>query len=154
MSGAFFSVVSGCFHWFINYLSGQQFVVAFLALRVISPAEMWCDANAADFSNAITIDSAADGAIGVYVADVDGDSQLDVLAALFNDDAIMWYRNTDGKGSFSEGNAILSINSPRSVFAGDITSDSFTDVVAGSGSLYHSYGTSAWYKNMDGEGES
>ena len=37
---------------------------------------------------------AADGALAVTVADVDGDGDADVLSASFLDDSIAWYRTT------------------------------------------------------------
>ncbi len=45
------------------------------------------------------ISTAADGARSVYVADVDGDGDLDALSASYNDDKIAWYENTDGDGT-------------------------------------------------------
>jgi flagellar hook assembly protein FlgD len=47
------------------------------------------------------ISISADGAFTVYVADVDGDGDMDVLSASLNDDKIAWYEN-DGSESFTE----------------------------------------------------
>ena len=37
----------------------------------------------------------------VYMADLDGDGDLDVLSASALDDTVAWYKNTDGTGAFS-----------------------------------------------------
>lgn len=42
----------------------------------------------------------ADMAIG---ADLDSDGSVDILAAPFQDDRVMWYKNSDGNGAFSLG---------------------------------------------------
>ena len=52
------------------------------------------------FGSENTISSAADAADGVFAADVDGDGDMDVLSASFNDDKIAWYEN-DGSQSFT-----------------------------------------------------
>ena len=40
-----------------------------------------------------TITAAADGAIGVYAADLDRDGDVDVLSTSLNDKSITWYEN-------------------------------------------------------------
>ena len=47
-----------------------------------------------------TITTAADGAITVFAADVDGDGDMDVLSASAYDDKIAWYEN-DGRQNFT-----------------------------------------------------
>ena len=46
------------------------------------------------FSTQKTITTQADDATSVYAADIDGDGNLDVLSASYNDDKIAWYENT------------------------------------------------------------
>ena len=46
------------------------------------------------------ISAFADGARGVFAADVDGDRDFDVISASFLDDQVSWYENTDGLGTF------------------------------------------------------
>ena len=39
------------------------------------------------------IATSASGARNVYVADMDGDGDLDIVSASYNDDTIAWYEN-------------------------------------------------------------
>ena len=39
--------------------------------------------------------------INVYAADLDGDSDMDVISQSNPDDLIVWYENLDGLGNFS-----------------------------------------------------
>ena len=59
-----------------------------------------------------TITTAADGAISVFAADVDGDGDTDVLSASFSDNKIAWYEN-DGSENFTT-HTITTAASPRS----------------------------------------
>ena len=43
-----------------------------------------------------TISTTADGARAVFVADMDGDGDLDVVSASETDDKIAWYKNASG----------------------------------------------------------
>ena len=36
----------------------------------------------------------------MLAVDLDGDRDVDVLSSLSGDDTIVWFENTDGKGSF------------------------------------------------------
>jgi hypothetical protein len=95
------------------------------------------------------ISTEADGAASVFAADVDGDSDVDVLSASPNDDKIAWYENVDGMGSFGPQKVISdSANSAWSVFAADLDGDSDMDVLSAS----YSDNKIAWYENRDGSG--
>ena len=39
-----------------------------------------------------------DGTLGVHIADIDGDGNMDLASASYNDDKIAWYENTNGDG--------------------------------------------------------
>ena len=53
------------------------------------------------------IATTADGAEDVYIADIDGDGDLDIVSASLNDDTIAWYENDGGSNpSFSAANII------------------------------------------------
>ena len=38
--------------------------------------------------------------VAVYTADLDGDRDMDILSISVGDTKIVWYENTDGKGTF------------------------------------------------------
>ena len=65
------------------------------------------------------ISTSADGAFSVYVEDIDGDGDMDVLSASRNDDKIAWYEN-DGSEGFTEHAISTSTDDPRSVYAADV----------------------------------
>jgi len=96
-----------------------------------------------------TITTQASGATSVYAADMDGDGDMDVLSASFNDNKIAWYENTDGKGTFSTQKIITTqASGAQSVYAADMDGDGDMDVL--SASLYDN--KIAWYENTDGKG--
>jgi len=85
----------------------------------------------------------------VLSADLDGDGSPDVLAASAPDDKAVWYRNTDGLGTFGAEQPITNAaDSPRSLFAADLDGDGDLDVASAS-----SGGSEvAWHVNTDGLG--
>jgi len=96
-----------------------------------------------------TVDSFFDGASSVYAADVDGDGDLDALAAGEDVGAINWYENTLGDGSawlkhLVGGGFGLS----QSVYAADVDGDGDTDVLGTSVLLAEI----AWWENTLGDG--
>lgn len=90
----------------------------------------------------------AENAYAVYAVDLDGDGDLDVLSASFDDDTIAWYENTDGRGSFGP---LIPISKATKgaidVAAGDLDNDGDADVVAASSFD----GTISWFEN-EGDG--
>jgi len=85
----------------------------------------------------------------VSAADMDGDGDIDVLSASFNDDKIAWYENMDGQGSFGEPQIITTnANGAYSVFTADIDNDGDLDVLSAS----INDDKIAWYENIDGQG--
>lgn len=102
------------------------------------------------FSEQIVIDQTdVDSPQSVYTADLDGDGDMDILAASADDDKIAWYENTDGKGAFGPQQVInTDTDSPRSVYASDLDGDGDMDVV--SASIFDD--KVAWYENTDGQG--
>ena len=92
------------------------------------------------------------GAASVYVADMDGDGDMDILSASADDyDAdVSWYENTDGLGTFSDQNVISAeISGGDSVFAADLDGDGDLDVLSAS----RGDDKVAWYRNLDGLGD-
>jgi len=105
-----------------------------------------------------SINSAADGAEAVRVADIDGDGDLDVVAGLYGDNQVAWYEND---GSPSDGGWTHHIvkdysgNGIEDVFVADIDDDGDLDIISADGNgdkiLYHindgTPGNGAWSTN-------
>jgi hypothetical protein len=87
----------------------------------------------------------ANGASSVYAADVDGDGDMDVLSASFNDDKIAWYEN-DGRQNFTNHIITRAADGAQSVYAADVDGDGDLDVLSASSND----DKIAWYEN-DGE---
>ena len=101
------------------------------------------------FTGPQLISTSADVARSVFAADLDGDGDVDVLSASWNDDKIAWYENTDGLGDFGPERIIsTSADGAYSVFAADLDGDGDVDVL--SASLFDD--KIAWYENIDGLG--
>jgi hypothetical protein len=84
----------------------------------------------------------ADGANSVLAADLDGDQDLDVVAASTTDNTIRWFENEGG--SFADARIISDTAAgARSVFAADLDGDDDLDVIAASSGD----DTVAWYRN-------
>ncbi|MFH2142730.1 MAG: FG-GAP-like repeat-containing protein [Bacteroidota bacterium] len=95
------------------------------------------------------ITTIADGARSAYACDIDGDTDIDVLSASYNDSKIAWYENTDGSGTFGTQQIIAgSTIGASSVYSCDIDGDGDSDVIAGS----ISDSKLAWYNNTSGNG--
>lgn len=84
-----------------------------------------------EFGNQIIISIDATVAMSVYVEDMDGDGDLDVLSASISDKDIAWYENIDGQGTFGEKEIIHdTCNDAFSVHAADIDNDGDMDVLS------------------------
>ncbi len=96
-----------------------------------------------------TVDGTFDGAYSVYVADVNGDGDMDVLGAAVLDDAIAWWENTSGNGTaWTEHTVDGAFDGAGSVHAADVDGDGDMDV------LGTAYGDDAiaWWENTNGDG--
>jgi len=99
--------------------------------------------------NQKNITTHANGAISIFAADFDGDNDMDILSASYNDDKIAWYENIDGLGTFgSEQTISINADGAMSVFAADIDNDGDMDIVSASALDFKI----AWYENTDGIG--
>jgi hypothetical protein len=89
------------------------------------------------------IATSADGARDVFVADMDGDGDMDIISASANDDTIAWYEN-DGAAdpSWTASNIATSADGARSVFAADMDGDGDMDILSAS----YNDDTIAWYE--------
>ena len=77
----------------------------------------------------------------ITLADIDGDSDLDLLAVYFEDNLVAWYRN-DGGGYFD---SLIIINDKEKnmsgIFAADLNDDGNIDVITGG------LNNVSWFKN-------
>ena len=85
-----------------------------------------------------------DHAYGVYIHDLDGDGDQDIIAASTYDDKITWLENNGAADpTFAATTIATSADGPRDVFVADIDSDGDMDIVAAS----REDDTISWYEN-------
>lgn len=91
-----------------------------------------------------TVDDNFDGAHSVVATDIDGDGNLDILAAAFSGDQIAWWENLDGQAeSWFKREVDNDFPNTPSVYATDIDGDGDMDIVAAGDN------TIAWWENTD-----
>ena len=103
------------------------------------------DGNANPTWAAADIATSANSARSVFVADMDGDGDMDIVSASSNDNTIAWYENNgDANPTWTAADISTSANAPHSVFVADIDGDGDMDIVsADSGD-----NTIAWYESV------
>ncbi len=90
------------------------------------------------------ITAAVGGAYSVHAADVDGDGDVDVLSASWDDDTVAWHENDGGSPpAFTERVITAVAGGVLSVHAGDVDGDRDVDVLTAS----RIGRTVAWYEN-------
>jgi hypothetical protein len=101
------------------------------------------------FGTQQVITTQTDAPYSVYASDIDGDGDMDVLSASYADNKIAWFKNTDGKGTFST-QQVISVLADKavSVYASDLDGDGDMDVLSAS----IADDKIAWYENTDGKG--
>jgi hypothetical protein len=73
-----------------------------------------------------------DGAFSVFAARVDGDADLDLLSASFNDQQYLWYENRLPSSTWPARAIHIGAQEAEDVWAADLDGDGDTDVIAGS----------------------
>ncbi len=100
-----------------------------------------------NFGSPQPIITSSNRAYSVFLCDIDGDNDNDIIAAIADINGIVWYENTDGQGTFGAQQVINdSVAGPFSVYACDIDGDGDMDVLSAS----HNDNKIAWYKNVGG----
>jgi hypothetical protein len=91
----------------------------------------------------------------IYPVDLDLDGDLDVLAALFENDGLVFCRNEDGLGtswSYYQFDCDSEYGTTRSCHAGDLDGDGDMDVAAADADPPYC-GRAYWFENLDGSCE-
>ena len=97
------------------------------------------------------ISADADSANSVHAADLDGDGDLDILAAASNADAILWWENLTGDGlSWLEHVVDGAFLGAVAVYSEDVDGDGDLDVLGGA----RVDDQIAWWENLAGDGTS
>ncbi|KAH8050685.1 hypothetical protein JL720_15301 [Aureococcus anophagefferens] len=101
--------------------------------------------DASDSISLVAADSLVSGAQCAFAIDVDGDGDVDVLSAAY-DDAIAWHEN-DGSQGFTEHVISDEADGAHSVYAIDADGDGDIDVLA----AYYDSNEVAWHENDGAE---
>jgi hypothetical protein len=103
------------------------------------------------------VDSYVPAVVSVHADDMDGDLDIDILAAAYyakeesgTGEDLTWWENVDGLGTvwsahIIDDNVLFSC----AVHAADLDGDSDTDVIGGTGNMAQ---CPSWYENLDGGG--
>ncbi len=93
------------------------------------------------------ISTTANGAMSVFVADIDGDGKLDTLSAAELADKVTWYKNGGGSPpSWTPQEISTTADAVQFVYAADVDGDGLVDVLSAS----CEDDKIAWYKNGGG----
>lgn len=89
------------------------------------------------------------GLYNLHFSDIDGDNDIDMFLAYFDDDKITWYENLDGQFDFgSEQIIVTEIDGVSSINSFDLDQDGDLDLVSSS----RFEDKIVWYENLDGQG--
>ena len=91
--------------------------------------EIWLENDGSETFTPHTVTSSADGVVAVVAADMDGDSDIDLVVASYLDDTIAWFDN-DGSEVFTERVITSAANGAWFIVVADVDGDTNLDVVA------------------------
>jgi hypothetical protein len=95
------------------------------------------------------VDNDFDKSYSVYAADVDGDNDLDILGAAYDDDAISWWENIDGYGfTWIEHIVDSTFDGAYSAYAAYVNDDEYLDILGAA----EKDNSITWWENTDGTG--
>lgn len=105
--------------------------------------------NFSDFK--VIYDFSSDGYVNsLYVVDIDGDNDKDIVVGLLVSNNLVWFENLDGLGNFSDEIIIdADLANVKSIYTSDLDGDGDQDVLLGSQGVGHI----AWYENTNGLGD-
>lgn len=102
-----------------------------------------------NFSEPKIITNLVDNVMSVFASDLDGDEDLDVLSASYDDNKIAWYENIDSEGDFGNQEIISSsCDGAADIYSLDMDNDGDIDVLSGS----IRSDKILWHENTDGNG--
>jgi hypothetical protein len=105
--------------------------------------------GAGSFGPQLPITPAGDMPVSIFLADLDGDADPDLLCAFSLDQQVVWYENTVGAGGFPVRHVISTADGAvTSVAADDVDGDGDLDVLVAA----PDHAELAWYPNTDGAG--
>ena len=110
---------------------------------------IWYENRGGSFASKKKIDSIGDDVYSIYAADLDNDSDNDVIAAKGSLDSgsIHWYENIDNNNGFSNNNKITDkVIFPQSVHASHLNEDEYIDIIYAS----QIDDKIAWHENQSG----
>jgi hypothetical protein len=101
----------------------------------------------------LLVDDTLDGAVSACAADVDGDGDMDLLAAARDGKKVYWWENMDGAGiSWTKHLIEDFILTPHIITPSDIDNDGDIDVFGGASGSLDDDPSVIWWENLDGIG--
>lgn len=129
-------------------LDGDGDVDVFGGANMVNDINWWenTDGTGTNWSEHVVDDSFA-GAVSVCAKDIDGDTDLDVLAAGYGAGEIAWWENTDGYATnWSKHSVVTAFAGAASVCADDLDGDGDLDIL-GAANMASNI---TWWENTDG----
>lgn len=105
-----------------------------------------------NFTEVVNVEFFSDDLLAIHIADLDNDSDDDILAFVGNE--ILWYKNTDGLGNFESGGSMVNnqLNYAAAYLdAADLDNDGDMDIISSS-STPGAIQEVMWYENVDSQG--